>query len=284
MTDLSHVTDGVVDVARGLVRQALLQGDPVSAQHAAQVLLDAGHTIDDLYSGVLQPLLDEVGDRWASGELSVAAEHVASAAVQQLIASLQAVRHASPAHRGRVALVAAPGERHVIGLAMLEHALRERGWMTVLAGELPMSEIVTLEALQSPLSVLAISFHDRADEPRMRSLVAQLKRELPELPVVVGGLAVRRDPTLAQRLGVAGGATGVLEAVAVVEAQANVLTQRECEIVALASHGWSNSEIAEQLGLSTGTVKTHLERTYAKLAARDRTSAVATAIRRGYID
>ncbi len=73
------------------------------------------------------------------------------------------------------------------------------------------------------------------------------------------------------------------EAVALVEAQANVLTERERGIVALMSDGSSNAEIAEELGVTASTVKTHLERIFAKLGARDRASAVATALRRGYI-
>ncbi len=272
----------VADIARDLVRRSLLDGDPVRAQHAAQILFDAGATLDDLYTGVLQPLMDDVGRRWAAGELSVAQEHVASASALQLISCLQAVRQPGARNRGRVALVGAAGERHLIGLAMLEHALRERGWETVMAGELPVPEIVTLVEVQPPLSALALSFHDAQHESRVAAALAQLRRVLPDLPVVVGGLALRNDPAMAARLGAPGGTAGVAEAVALVEAQANVLTERECAIVALVSHGSSNAEIAAELGVTASTVKTHLERIFAKLGARDRASAVATALRRGY--
>jgi DNA-binding CsgD family transcriptional regulator len=62
------------------------------------------------------------------------------------------------------------------------------------------------------------------------------------------------------------------------------LTQRELEILTLASHGCSYTEIAEQLFLATTTVKTHLRHCYTKLAVPDKAAAVATALRHGLIE
>jgi PAS domain S-box-containing protein len=61
------------------------------------------------------------------------------------------------------------------------------------------------------------------------------------------------------------------------------LTPREREVLQLAADGRSTRDIAGLLVVSPGTVKTHLQHIYAKLDARDRASAVATAIRLGLI-
>jgi PAS domain S-box-containing protein len=61
------------------------------------------------------------------------------------------------------------------------------------------------------------------------------------------------------------------------------LTPREREVLQLAADGLSTRDIAGLLIVSPGTVKTHLQHIYAKLDARDRASAVATAIRLGLI-
>ena len=62
------------------------------------------------------------------------------------------------------------------------------------------------------------------------------------------------------------------------------MTQREVEILTLASHGCSYTEIAEQLVLTTATVKTHLRHCYTKLAVPDKAAAVAAALRYGLIE
>ncbi len=61
------------------------------------------------------------------------------------------------------------------------------------------------------------------------------------------------------------------------------LTPREREILTLLGEGLVNRQIAEQLGISEHTVKTHLAAIYEKLEASNRAEAVATGLRRGLV-
>src|SRR5512139_2853734 len=51
------------------------------------------------------------------------------------------------------------------------------------------------------------------------------------------------------------------------------LTPREQQVFALLPRGYTNAELAAQLGIATGTVKVHVERILNKLGLKDRTQA-----------
>jgi DNA-binding NarL/FixJ family response regulator len=59
------------------------------------------------------------------------------------------------------------------------------------------------------------------------------------------------------------------------------LTAREAEVLTLLASGLSNAEIARHLYLSNATVKTHINRIFAKTGARDRAQAVRYAYQHG---
>ena len=62
------------------------------------------------------------------------------------------------------------------------------------------------------------------------------------------------------------------------------LTPREAEVLRLIASGQSNREIARTLFVSEATVKTHINRIFAKTASRDRAQAIRYAYTHGYAD
>jgi DNA-binding NarL/FixJ family response regulator len=64
---------------------------------------------------------------------------------------------------------------------------------------------------------------------------------------------------------------------------AEVLSEREIEVLALMAKGDANKEIAAQLHITDSTVKTHISSIFQKLNARDRTEAAMQAIKKGII-
>lgn len=62
-----------------------------------------------------------------------------------------------------------------------------------------------------------------------------------------------------------------------------VLSARECEVLALVVDGYSNREIAEELGITHNTVKNHLRNILTKLGVRNRAQAAAYAVSHGLV-
>ena len=63
----------------------------------------------------------------------------------------------------------------------------------------------------------------------------------------------------------------------------DTLSAREVEVLALVAAGNRNRDIGEQLCIAEETVKVHLRNIREKLGAKDRTQAIAIAVRRGII-
>ncbi|MBB3242180.1 DNA-binding NarL/FixJ family response regulator [Pseudomonas sp. Tn43] len=66
-------------------------------------------------------------------------------------------------------------------------------------------------------------------------------------------------------------------------APAETLTARERQVLGLVATGFSNREIGEELGITTGTAKAHVERVIGKLGAADRTQAAVRGMALGLV-
>jgi DNA-binding CsgD family transcriptional regulator len=119
----------------------------------------------------------------------------------------------------------------------------------------------------------AVAAVDRAARHRQANREEREARELAQAERARAGAERARAHALRLETGAASPAAEPL-----------ALTPRETDILALASHGRTASEIAEELVLSPGTVRTHLEKIYPKLGVSDKAAAVATALRHGLIE
>jgi methanogenic corrinoid protein MtbC1 len=156
------------------------------------------HPLDTVLQEVIVPLLQEVGQSWQRGELSVAQEHLVSEAVRARLGHL--VGDAGGGVRGVAVLACAPNERHEIGLMALAIALRNDGWQVAYVGaDTPISDALDL-AHRKSAAVLAISV-------AMPERVGELVEAMNGVPhsngvaLVLGGRAA--SPELAKRIGAA---------------------------------------------------------------------------------
>ena len=72
-------------------------------------------------------------------------------------------------------------------------------------------------------------------------------------------------------------------AFATLDAPANPMTPRECDVLRLAAEGASTAEIAGLLCLTAGTVRNHISSIIAKIGARNRVDAIRIADHSGWL-
>jgi len=125
-----------------------------------------------------------------------------------------------------------------------------------------------------------------AESDDIRAALADALRASSDFEVVAVGASVAEVASDAEVVVVARAGRDAARVSGVVSRDtlsAPVLTHREREILALVADGLGNKQIAGRLGISTNTVKTHLELLFEKLDVASRAEAVATAARMGLL-
>lgn len=132
------------------------------------------------------PFLQEVGRRWAAGELSVAAEHLVSALLSSMLVG--ALRDHRPAPTDPSIVFATPaGEPHALGLCIAALAAAAAGAAPIYVGaDVPEDDLVeSVERSRAEILALALVTLPKADaESRLR----RLRRRLPgRIEIWTGG-------------------------------------------------------------------------------------------------
>jgi DNA-binding NarL/FixJ family response regulator len=145
------------------------------------------------------------------------------------------------------------------------------------------------------VSVLMVTMHENPDyllEAMKAGAAGYVLKDAPGEEVVDAVRRVREgesplDSELAARLIrrlAAEGREGGRERSVRDEASFERLTPRELEVLGLMKRGLSNRRIAQDLVISLGTAKNHVEHVIAKLGVSDRTQAVVKALETGILD
>ncbi len=131
------------------------------------------------------PLVHRVGTRWAAGELSIAAEHLLTAMLRNLLAALMQSRRMP----GWLILLATPaGERHEIGLLMVALVALDAGADVVYLGvDLPAADVVAA-ATRTRARVVGLSLVAAENRARAIGEIGAIQNALPgESELWVGG-------------------------------------------------------------------------------------------------
>jgi methanogenic corrinoid protein MtbC1 len=172
--------EGLADRA-GALALALDELDEPAAQAVLDRLL-SDFTVETVLRDVVMPYLQELGERWARGSVTVAQEHFASNLLRGRLASL--ARGWGHGHGPRAVLACPPGERHDLGLMVFGIALNRNGWRVgYLGADTPLEELInTAVDTSADLVVLAATTPER-----FAGLTEDLSRLASIVPLALAG-------------------------------------------------------------------------------------------------
>lgn len=179
----------------------LIGPSPRAARSAALDLVGEGMPPRKVYMDVLAPAMREVGKRWQLGVATVAQEHLATAIVRSVMATLAPELEEPPPVARRIILACSEGEMHDVGLRMVGDFLEADGWETLYLGAVtPGFDLVELAASTHP-DAIGISTALTTHLDSVAATIEALRAKAAPTLILVGGRAYGDDPELARRIG-----------------------------------------------------------------------------------
>jgi DNA-binding transcriptional MerR regulator len=179
-------TDTALEGARDRILSHLIDMSRARAETEALRLVTVSYA--RLVQEVYLPMMQEVGDRWERGEVTVAQEHFVTAYCrEQILAMMRSLAHDDP--MAPEAVCATPsGERHEIGLLGVALHLVLRGYrLTYLGADVPLEELIAVIEARKPILV-GLSWVNQADGATIQSWVESIEAAMPDdALLLIGG-------------------------------------------------------------------------------------------------
>ena len=185
MLETAPETAATAEELRAAILRAVAAGD----RDCVAALIDrslALHPLPVVLQGVLAPALRDVGDGWASGEISIAHEHLVTSIVRSRLEAL--LLGGRGARRGSAVVACPAGERHELGAMMFGVLLRADGWRVFnLGADLPVAETLAFAESRSA-GVIGLSVTLPRNLAALSDELTSMRRR-PATRLLIGGAA-----------------------------------------------------------------------------------------------
>ncbi len=169
-------------------RSRAVASDLKGAWAVCEAALASGHDIGEVYLDVIAPAMESIGEAWASGELSVAEEHRASAVAVRTLGRL-AHRFTRPGRaKGTIVIGAPTGDTHSLPVTMAADLMRGHGYDVLdLGADTPVDSFVEMARSADVLRAVLVTVTSPHRASVVRDVVDAVKQALPGSEVYVGG-------------------------------------------------------------------------------------------------
>lgn len=172
--------------SRNDMRSALLAGDARNALGIYEAYCKTS-TLGSFYESILKPVMYDVGEMWARGNLSIADEHVASNTAARLVAMIGR-KSSKKMCKAKILICVPNGEEHGLGCSILQSFLQDKGYHVFNLSPSAPAETVIHFMKESKPDLVLVSITAKDNILTGQRLVQKIQRR--GVPVLVGGQAV----------------------------------------------------------------------------------------------
>ena len=171
------------------LQTALLNFDHAGAEVAMRAYRQMGFR--ELINQVFSPILVDIGDKWANGEISILQEHYVSGFIHDQMSGMYLQLGSGPETGPHVICAGYPEETHEIGLMAISVQLVLEGWrVTHLGTRVPQNELIDFINEQKP-ALLCISVMYENEPYKIEEYAQTIRNSIPKhVTIAIGGQAV----------------------------------------------------------------------------------------------
>jgi MerR family transcriptional regulator, light-induced transcriptional regulator len=169
----------------------LIKGEKSNCIAIVDELINQNLQVETIYTQLFQRALYQVGEYWEKNLISVATEHIATALTENMMIRLQPKLFTTERTGKKAVIACVANEYHQVGAKMVADIFEMHGWDGYFVGaNTPVIELLRFLETQNPdLIGLSLSIYFNMNE--LKNTVAQIRRHLPDIPILVGGQAFR---------------------------------------------------------------------------------------------
>lgn len=202
--------------SRDGILEAVERFDPVALESAVQHALALG-SASTIYDKIIAPAMQQIGDRWHAGTLTIGQEHLATGVLENAARKLLGLVQPSGGAR-QIVLACFPEDEHTLPLYGVALRLATSGFRIVMLGARTPAAAVRQAVQELRPVAVGLSVTVAPDPPIARQLIDDYANACGDAPWLVGGRAAAslRD-FIEPRGGVVSEATDARSLVRVVE-------------------------------------------------------------------
>ncbi len=176
------------------LKSAVVKGLRADAQSIAERILKSGGSSDAVVDGCIIPAFGTVGELYEKGKLFLPQLLASAAAAQDALACVYSA--APPLQTGSepvIIIATVKGDVHDIGKGIVKVLLQNYGYSVIDLGRDVPPERIVLAARDSHTRLVGLSALMTTTVPAMRETIAQLRDNLPDIKVMVGGAVLTQE-------------------------------------------------------------------------------------------